>query len=276
MVKRRARPMGRNYDSNRRGLLTGLAVMASAAAMIGATPVWAASVDAEAGRGKLALYVGNLTKLEKAKAAQPLDPKRVQQLQTWRDNDLKAVAYLQSLGFKVRMTDEYSSPDLAKGQDLILISESVDAVDVGDKYRNASVPLLTFENDLLGELGMTGWKNGLDYGTDDNQRFIFVVNAPHPLAAGLKAGAQNVLDDEHYKMNWGRPGPGAFRIATLLGEPDKAAIFAYEKGATMNAEFLAPARRVSFFLWQDTFAGLRPEGLALFRAAVLWAVAKPE
>lgn len=275
-MKRHARPVGRNHDSNRRALLTGLAVAASAAALIGAIPAWAASVDAEAGRAKLALYVGNLTKLEKAKAAQPLDPKRVQQLQTWRDNDLKAVAYLQSLGFKVRMTDEYSSPDLAKGQDLILISESVDAVDVGDKYRNAPIPLMTFENDLLGELGMTGWKNGLDYGTDDNQRFIFVVNAPHPLAAGLKAGAQNVLDDEHYKMNWGRPGPGAIRIATLLGEPDKAAIFAYEKGATMNAEFLAPARRVSFFLWQDTFAGLRPEGLALFRAAVLWAVAKPE
>ncbi len=275
-MTRHARPLGRNHDSNRRALLAGLAALASAAALIGASPAWAASVDAEAGRGKLALYVGNLTKLEKAKAAQPLDPKRVQQLQTWRDNDLKAVAYLQSLGFKVRMTDEYSSPDLAKGQDLILISESVDAVDVGDKYHNAPVPLMTFENDLLGELGMTGWKNGLDYGTDDNQRFIFVVNAPHPLAAGLKAGAQNVLNDEHYKMNWGRPGPGAIRIATLLGEPDKAAIFAYEKGATMNAEFLAPARRVSFFLWQDTFVGLRPEGLALFRAAVLWAVAKPE
>jgi hypothetical protein len=275
-LKRHARPLGRDHDSNRRILLTGLAIIASAAAMAGAMPARAASVDAEAGRGKLALYVGNLTKLEKAKAAQPIDPKRVQQLQTWRDNDLKAVAYLQSLGFKVRMADEYSSPDLAKGQDLILISESVDAVDVGDKYRNAPIPLVTFENDLLGELGMTGWKNGLDYGTDDNQRFIFVVNAPHPLAAGLKAGPQNVLDDEHYKMNWGRPGPGAVRIATLLGEPDKAAIFAYEKGATMNAEFLAPARRVSFFLWQDTFAGLRPEGLALFRAAVLWAVAKPE
>lgn len=275
-MKRHARPVSRNHDSNRRALLTGLAVMAGAAALIGAMPAQAASVDAEAGRGKLALYVGNLTKLEKAKAAQPIDPKRVQQLQTWRDNDLKAVAYLQSLGFKVRMADEYSSPDLAKGQDLIVISESVDAVDVGDKYRNAPIPLVTFENDLLGELGMTGWKNGLDYGTDDNQRFIFVVNAPHPLAAGLRAGAQNVLDDEHYKMNWGRPGPGAVRIATLLGEPDKVAIFAYEKGATMNAEFLAPARRVSFFLWQDTFAGLRPEGLALFRAAVLWAVAKPE
>ena len=122
---------------------------------------------------------------------------------------------------------------------------------------------------------MTGLKSGRDYGTDDEQRFIWLVNAPHPLAAGLAAGLQNVLGDEHCKMNWGRPGLGAVTIATLRGEPEKAAIFAYEKGATMNGEFLAPARRVSFFLWQDTFNQLRPEGLALFRAAVLWAVSPP-
>ena len=55
-----------------------------------------------------------------------------------------------------------------------------------------------------------------------------------------------------------------------------AAIFAYEKSATMNGEFLAPARRVSFFLWQDTFDQMRPEALALLKAAVLWAVSPPE
>ena len=54
----------------------------------------------------------------------------------------------------------------------MIISESVDAIDVGTKCRNISIPLLTFENDLLGELGMTGLKNGRDYGTDDEQRFL--------------------------------------------------------------------------------------------------------
>jgi len=267
-----------NEDLHRRRLLCGAAAMAAALLISTVTPAVgrAATVNPDAGRGKSVLYVGNLTKLEKAKAAIPIDPKRVAQLQSWRDNDLKAVSFLQSLGFKVRQTDEYSAVDLAKGQDLIIISESVDALDVGGKYRNLPIPLITFENDLLGELGMTDWKNGRDYGTDDNQRFIFVVDAPHPLAAGLKAGVQNVLTDEHFKMNWGKPGPGAVTIATLLGEPEKAAVFAYEKGATMNAESLAPARRVSFFLWQDTFEALRPEGLALFRAAILWAVTPPE
>jgi hypothetical protein len=231
----------------------------------------AESVDPNAGRSKAALYVSNMTKLEKARKADPVDPKRVAQLETWRRNDDKAVAFLRSLGFKVSQVDEYSPETAANGQNLIVISESVDAVDVGTKYRNTTVPLITFENDLLGELEMTGLKNGRDYGTDDGQRFIYVVNAPHPLAAGLAPGIQNVLSDEHFKMNWGKPGLGAVTVATVRGEPDKAAIFGYEKGATMNGEFLAPARRVSFFLWQDTF-----EGLALFRAAVLWAVTPPK
>jgi hypothetical protein len=83
-------------------------------------------------------------------------------------------------------------------------------------------------------------------------------------------------NDEDAMQFLGKPGLGAVIIATVRGEPEKASIFAYEKGATMNGEFLAPARRVSFFLWQDTFDQMRPEGLALFKAAVLWAVSPPE
>ena len=238
----------------------------------------AATVDPSAAKGKHVVYVFNQTKLEKARAAVPAaEPKRLAALELWRKCDNDAMAFLESLGFVVTRANEATPPEVAaKDQDFIVISESVDAVDVSHTYRYLPVPLLTFENDVLGELGMTGLKNGRDYGTDDDQRFIWLVNAPHPLAAGLEAGIQNVLDDEHCKMNWGKPGLGAVTIATLRGEPDKAAIFAYEKGATMNGEFLAPARRLSFFLWQDTFGHLRPEGLALFRAAVLWAVSKPE
>ncbi|MFG6490010.1 hypothetical protein ACG04R_25260 [Roseateles sp. BYS78W] len=245
---------------------------------IGVGAAVAAPVDAAAARGKHVLYVYNRTKLENARAAvpPPADPKRIPTLEKWRSNDRKAIAYLESLGFAVKENSESSPESDTQGMDLIVISESVDALDISTKYRFTPVPLLTFENDLLGELGMTGLKTGRDTGTDDNQRFLWMVNAPHPLSAGLSAGLQNVLQTEDLKMNWGKPGLGAITIATLRGEPDKAAIFAYEKGATMNGEALAPARRVSFFLWQDTFEQLRPEGLALFRAAVLWAVTPPQ
>lgn len=240
--------------------------------------VQAAPLDPAIAKGKKVVYVYNRSKLEKARAMvpPPADPKRIPALESWRSNDRQAIAMLQAMGFIVSETDEFSSLDAVKGQDLIVISESVDALEIGTKYRTVPIPLLTFENDLLGELGMVGWKNGRDTGTDDNQRFLWLVNAPHPLSAGLAAGIQNVLMDENLKMNWGKPGLGAITIATLRGEPDKAAIFAYEKGATMYGEFLAPARRVSFFLWQNTFEQMRPEGIALFKAAVLWAVTRPE
>ncbi len=254
-----------------------LPIGASALLLLAVVPALrAAVVDQNAGHGKRALYVYNQTKLEKARSVEAVDPKRVAQLETWRKNDEDAMGYLRSLGFAVTPASESTPVDNAKSQDLVIISESVDAVDVDAKYRYVTQPVVLLENDLLGVFGMTALKNGRDYGTEDEQRFIWLVNAPHPLAAGLAAGIQNVLADEHCKMNWGKPGLGATTIATVLGEFDKAAIFAYEKGATMNGEFLAPARRVSFFLWQDTFDQLRPEGLSLFKAAVLWAVSSPE
>jgi hypothetical protein len=257
---------------------TGLQVSAALALLaISFQPTaWAATVNPNAAHGKKVLYVYNQIKLEKARTAEPTDPKRIAQLESWRKNDEDAMQFLRSLGFTVTGANEATPVEAVKTEDFVIISETVDAVDVGTKYRYVTVPLLTFENDLLGELGMTALKNGRDYGTDDDQRFIWLVNAPHPLAAGLAAGIQNVLTDEHCKMNWGKPGLGAVTIATLRGEPEKAAIFAYEKGATMNGEFLAPARRVSFLLWQDTFDQMRPEGLALFKAAVLWAVSPAE
>jgi|ERR1700730_19167419 len=71
--------------------------------------------------------------------------------------------------------NEGSAVEATRNQDPVIISESVDAIDGSTKYRNISIPLLTFENDLLGELGMTGLKNGRDYGTDDEQRFLWLV-----------------------------------------------------------------------------------------------------
>jgi len=67
----------------------------------------------------------------------------------------------------------------------------------------------------------------------------------------------------------------ALSIATLTGEPEKATIFGYERGATMDYDFLAPARRAFVFLDNDTFGNLMPAGLALFDAAVRWSVADP-
>ena len=254
------------------------ATLLSLLTLLMAGPARAAALDPAVAKGKHVLFVYNQTDLEKARTAVPAVPARIEAKQTQRNNDAKIMAYLGTLGFIVTVTDEYSPATLAAGQDLILISETVSAVEIGPKYRDTPVPLVTFENDLLGDLGMTDDKGTRDWDTEPGLRFVRIVNAPHPLAAGLPAGNQNVLATDHFKMSWGRAalGTGATVIATLRGEPEKAAIFAFEKGATMANDRPAPARRVMFFLDSDAFEQLRPEGQALLRAALLWAVSKPE
>lgn len=185
--------------------------------------------------------------------------------------DQKVRERLVGRGFTVALANQDADPAAAKGFELVVISSTVAAKDLAPGWRQSPVPLLLWENDALDDLAMTGKRHDVDFGAAAKERYLWIVNAPHPMAAGLPAGTANVYVKQA-GMSWGKPGLGATTIATLYGEPEKAAIFGYEKGATMDYESLAPARRVMFFLDNDTFTNLSPAGLALFDAAIDWAV----
>jgi hypothetical protein len=180
--------------------------------------------------------------------------------------------HLAGRGFAVSVEDQSASPAIAAEADLVLISSTVAAKDMSPAWRQLAVPMLTWENDFLDDLAMTGKRHDTDFGEVDKERHLWVVNAPHPIAAGVPAGVANVYVKQA-GMSWGKPGLGAITIATVYGQPEKAAIFAYERGATMDYESLAPARRVMFFLGNDSFTNLSPVGRQLFDAAVDWAAA---
>lgn len=209
-------------------------------------------------------------------AAQPAAQERkVAVLLVQRDGpslpvDERVRQHLERRGFAVALQDQAAAPTVAAGADLVVISSSVAAKDVHPAWRQLPVPLLTWENDLLDDLAMTGKRHDTDFGEAAKERYVWLVNAPHPMAAGLPAGVTNVYVKQA-GMSWGRPGLGATTIATLYGQPEKAAIFGYEKGATMDYESIAPARRVMFFLGNDTFTNLSPAGRLLFDAALDWA-----
>lgn len=188
--------------------------------------------------------------------------------------DQKIAAHLAARGYAVTVHSQYGGVEAAQGADLVVLSSTIRSHDLLGAYRHVPVPLLTWENDLLDDLAMTGKRAGTDFGNVDKDRYVWLVNAPHPMAAGLPAGVVDIYEKQA-PMGWGKPGLGATTIATLHGQPEKAAIFGYEKGATMDYESLAPARRVMFFLDNDTFTNLSPAGLRLFDAAVDWAVAGP-
>ncbi|MGF6754460.1 hypothetical protein [Paraburkholderia sp. GAS42] len=189
-----------------------------------------------------------------------------------READDKVRAHLEGRGMIVTMVDQSSPVSVAQGEDLVIISSVVSARDmVGTAFRDVPVPLLTWESDLFDSLRFTGQKKGEDFGTLEKEHYINVVNAPSPLAGGIPAGKRWVYprDDE---MGWGKPAPGATVIATVPGEPTEAVMFAYEKGATMDYDFIAPARRVAVFLGNRSFEKLSADGATLFDAALDWAV----
>jgi len=186
-------------------------------------------------------------------------------------SDAKIQAHLAELGFTVTFADQYDSPAAAEGKDLVFISSGASAHRLEAKYRAVTVPIVVSESYSLPHLRMTARQQEVDFGTKEGKiRYLWIVNAPHVLAGGLPAGMVNVVH-KGAPMNWGRPGPGAIVIATFPGELDKSPFFAYEKGATMDGESIAPARRVSLFLDSDQFPNLNEAGLKLFDAAVRWA-----
>lgn len=178
---------------------------------------------------------------------------------------------LTTLGFTVTFADQAEPATVADGKDLVFISSGVSAHRLEGKYRYVTAPLIVCESYTLPHLGMSARKQDEDFGTKEGKiRYLWLVNAPHPLAGGLAAGMVNIVK-KGCPINWGRPGPGATVIATFPGELDKSPLFAYEKGATMEGDNLAPARRVFLFLDGGMFPNLNDAGLKLFDAAVVWA-----
>lgn len=188
--------------------------------------------------------------------------------------DLKVRDRLVSRGLTVRLADQGAEPDFARNAALVVISSTVSSKDLKAGWRTLPVPLVTWENDILDDLAMTGKRHDSDFGEAEKERYLWIVNAPQPMAGHLPAGVANVYIKQA-PMSWGKPGLGATTIATLYGQPEKAAIFGYEAGATMDYEAIAPARRVMLFLGNEGFANLSPAGLALFDAAIDWAVTPP-
>ncbi len=223
-------------------------------------------------QGKKLLYVMNYREVDLAKQEDPPRPELVKMKQEVLDEDWKVVAHLKSLGFNVTTCDELGDVKLAKGKDLVVISESVNAYEVANKYTLLTIPVIVWENDIYDDMHMTGKRLRVDYGTlSPGGTALQLYNAPHPLSAGLTAGKHEILRSAA-PINWGRPGLGATIIATVPDQPEKVTIFAYEKGATMEYDYTAPARRLAFFANRNYFDNLTPDGLALFDAAFLWAV----
>ncbi|MEM6262074.1 MAG: LamG-like jellyroll fold domain-containing protein [Bacteroidota bacterium] len=182
-------------------------------------------------------------------------------------SDAAAKSRLQSMGYTVTVKSARDAASShANGKDLILISSTVNSGDVNTKFRSTSVPVIVWEPWLYDYMKMT-WNSSGSYGRD-NAREIKVLDASHPMAAGL-TGRFHVLS--HNKpISWGKPAHAAKKIASLPWNHDKVTIFAYEAGDQMCG-MSAPGRRVGLYLNDHSLAHTNNDGKSLFDAAVRWA-----
>ncbi len=188
-------------------------------------------------------------------------------------SEVNIAAAVTALGFTVQyITDSLSTTADAAGKSLILIASSVTSSQVNTKFRDVAVPILNWESALFDDLAMTGLTAGTDFGTTGGQTDLVITNPSHPLAAGHTG--QNDVFGVSGIMSWGNPNANAARVASVVGSPDQAAIFAYETGAAMVG-INAPARRVGFFLTDISGEALTGHGIHLLERAVVWATNTP-
>ncbi len=199
-----------------------------------------------------------------------------------READEHNVAYLRALGFAVTVADQDDPATMAQGQDLVVISATCSKYKLTNKYRDVPSPLMCYEGLMADSLYFAGRDRYVDYGEhgeekesdDPPENYLDIVGAWHPLAAGLPAGPVR-FTKEPGTLKWATPARGALVIATLPFAPQQCAIFAYDTGATMAEDHVAPARRLLFPLDNPAFDDLTPDGLALYDAAVQWLLGAP-
>jgi hypothetical protein len=181
---------------------------------------------------------------------------------------------LEQAGYSVTVKAASASTSAdANGKALVLVSSTVSSGAVAAKFRDVATPVIVWEPFVYDDMGLTG-TNAADYNvTSEGYSEIEVANAS-PLDLQLQPGLVQVYTEPR-QVVWGKPGAGAQVIAALKGDPMRAVLFTYEKGATLANGSPAAGRRVGMFLFDDTVSALTANGLALFDASVRWATQAP-
>jgi hypothetical protein len=154
---------------------------------------------------------------------------------------------------------------------LIFVSPSSLSTKVGTTFRTLAKPVIVSDAPLYDDMALVA--DDLDVDPNDHGNVddtaIVVDGTARPFNAGLIGTV--TLAPAAISLNWGLPGSGALRAASLVGRPDRAAIFAYPAG-TMMVGLRAPARRVGLFIGEKAAASLTADAWAMVDAAVTWAL----
>jgi len=189
---------------------------------------------------------------------------------TLNNGDAAVKHRLIELGYNVMIKDaQWANASLAEDKGLVIISSTVDSRQIGTKFRDIAVPVMTWESWLYDDMRMTMTTANRDYGVS-NSRSLDIVNGTDQLAAGGN-GHENVFHNAN-PIRYGKVMNSEARIiAHAPADPWMASIFAYEAGAQMAGGMRAPGKRIGFYLDNNGAACWTNYGRSLFDAAVRYA-----
>lgn len=184
-------------------------------------------------------------------------------------SDTLVIADLFARGLDVyTVGDTASQTSDADGKAIVVISSTVGSGNVTDKFTASAVPVMNWEQALQDNLLYTLDVAGTSRDNIAAQTQLQIVNAGHPLAAGL-SGTVTVSTTVDY--SWGLPADSAVKIAKTTDGNDRYPIYAYDKGALLiDGSTVAAERRVHIFFTDATYGALNSDGKKLFNAAVDW------
>lgn len=185
-------------------------------------------------------------------------------------SDVLLIARLESQGYYVeRVGATTSDTAMGAGKHLIITSSTVASGEVTTKFQSSAAPVINWEQALQDDYAMTTVTGTTDRGTTAGQTALEIVDASHPLAAGLSTGVVQVVTAAR-DIAWGQPNTNAKAIARVPGTQNYG-IYGYDKGALLTDGTAAPERRVQVFLSDNSAVVFTEAGLRLWDAAVNWA-----
>jgi hypothetical protein len=187
---------------------------------------------------------------------------------TLNTGDAAVKSRLEGLGYAVTLMTGVAAVAVdASSKDVVVISSTVNSTDVNTKFRDVSVPVITWESALFDDMRMVDLQTNTGSFSSENN---INVTGTHPLTAGLSAGTYAAYSSPDM-MSYGAPAASAIKIASLSSNSSLTTIFAYDKGAQM-VSINAPGRRIGLMLGDVGASKLGWAGGLLFNAAVTWAV----
>ncbi|MCS5571941.1 MAG: hypothetical protein NZ789_03305, partial [Pseudomonadales bacterium] len=184
--------------------------------------------------------------------------------------DVTLVQLLESEGFSVTLqgpAHPVSDAD-SRHMSFVAISSTLQDDSWAAKYAGTTAPIINLDSSAQDALGFIGARDDLS-GTVSSATQVQIVDAGHPLAGGLSAGAQTVVSAAA-TLGWGTPNAAAAVVATAGSASHQAAVYGYEAGSSMAGGTDAAGRRVNLPFQTPDLGSLTAEGGALLVAAVDW------